>query len=385
MSLFASIKSFLAGFFQPPLVEPEILFVKHPNPKVSIVLPVYNQVDYIDQSINSVLNQTYKNIELIVVNDGSTDGTELKLAKYSDLGNVILHSQENRKLPAALNKGFEFATGDYYTWTSADNIMMPNQVELLLNYLETNLAKAFVYSNYQLIDENGEPFRERVRGYQSDHDLSYVILPNTVTEENFHDSENNFIGASFLYRREAAAIVGDYAEDLYAGEDYDYFLRLHNLFRFGHITDCLYKYRVHRNTITAKYRDCMHGKSNDPLGLKLINNIKNVSKRDKIRREYIKRDINIVDQRCCKNLEIFDDTMTVILNSSNSLKNNHVNISKIPHVLNVLILDDTVDFTDTVSFEDIDIVLANNTLASPFNKIRTISGIVNFGCQINMA
>ena len=94
---------------------------------VSIVLPVYNGEEYLEKSIESVLRQTYENFEFIIVNDGSTDHTKEIVDKYALIDNRIrvIHKQ-NEKLPKTLSRGFSEARGEFFTWTSADNIMEKN-------------------------------------------------------------------------------------------------------------------------------------------------------------------------------------------------------------------------------------------------------------------
>jgi glycosyltransferase involved in cell wall biosynthesis len=256
------------------------------EPKVSIILPIYNQANYLDEAIQGVLNQTYQKFELIIVNDGSTDNVEKIFDKYKEYKKVILLTQKNQKLPSALNNGFHFASGDYFTWTSADNIMLPNQIEKLVEYLNKNPDKGMVYSDYQAIDDKGKPLNDpNFRPHNQDRkDPSIIRLPDEVTELNFHDSGDNFIGASFMYRKEVAYVIGKYDTETFGGEDYDYWLRIHNLFSIGHIKDVLYRYRVHENTLNAKAKE-----------LRLFENIRKLLEKDKKRREFLKTTLEIVE------------------------------------------------------------------------------------------
>src|SRR5574344_1693507 len=113
---------------------------------VSIVLPVYNGEKYLAQSIESVLNQTYENIELIIVNDCSTDNSRDIAQKYANKnsGIKIIDNTENKKLPASLNIGFEAANGEYYTWTSDDNYYEPTAIEKMVQYLKTKPTDGMV-------------------------------------------------------------------------------------------------------------------------------------------------------------------------------------------------------------------------------------------------
>lgn len=108
--------------------------------KVSIIMPIYNSEKYLDMSINSVLNQTYDNWELLLINDGSTDSSEMICKKYA-MGDkrIRLFSQENRGVSAARNIGLDFATGSYITFLDSDDELEFNTLKiLLLNIIEYN-------------------------------------------------------------------------------------------------------------------------------------------------------------------------------------------------------------------------------------------------------
>jgi glycosyltransferase involved in cell wall biosynthesis len=228
-----------------------------PGPLVSIVLPVYNQAYLVDEAIAAILAQTYENWELIVVDDGSTDDLEERVRRYLGERRLLFLRQPNQRLPAALNNGFAHARGEFLTWTSADNIMLPSQLERLVAELTAHPEAGLVYSDYWAIDDKGEPLDEpRWRPHNRDAEISDLIrLPDAPTIENFHRSGDNFIGASFLYRRAVAAIVGNYADDAFGGEDYDFWLRMHLVTEFRHVAEPLYKYRVHPDTLTARAED----------------------------------------------------------------------------------------------------------------------------------
>ena len=100
---------------------------------ISIILPTYNGEKYIRESIDSILNQTYKNWELIIVNDCSTDQTPTIVDEYAtkDSRIKIINNAMNLKLPKSLNIGFKEAKGEYYTWTSDDNIFKPTALEVM--------------------------------------------------------------------------------------------------------------------------------------------------------------------------------------------------------------------------------------------------------------
>lgn len=223
-------------------------------PLVSIVLPIYNQSYLAEQAIDGVLAQTYENWELIIVDDGSRDDLETLVRRWSGNRRVLFLRQPNQKLPTALNHGFSCARGELLTWTSADNIMLPTQLERLVAELAAHPEAGLVYSDYWAIDDNGQPLVDaHWRAHNRDPEIADLIrLPDQVTIENFHHSADNFIGASFLYRRSVADIVGPYLDDAFGGEDYDFWLRMHLVTQFRHIAEPLYKYRVHADTLTRR-------------------------------------------------------------------------------------------------------------------------------------
>ena len=202
--------------------------------KISIVLPVYNGSEYLAESIESVLAQTYANWELIVVNDCSTDNT---LAIASDFANKdarikVFSNKENLKLPNTLNAGFEHATGEYYTWTSDDNKYKPDALRVMVECLEKNPDTVMVYANYKTIDSNGN------------------VIELAEKPEPKYMFVGNVVGACFLYRSDAAHKVGLYDANLFLAEDYDYWIRLYEVGKVLHIEDDLYCYRIHGKSLT---------------------------------------------------------------------------------------------------------------------------------------
>ena len=125
-------------------------------PLVSIVIPVFNGANYLKESIESALNQTYQNIEIIVINDGSTDdGLTDKIAReYSD--KIRYFSKENGGCASALNFGISKMTGEYFSWLSHDDLYnsekIENQISFLRNYKNKN---TILYSGYDVINQNG--------------------------------------------------------------------------------------------------------------------------------------------------------------------------------------------------------------------------------------
>ncbi|MHC0442737.1 glycosyltransferase family 2 protein [Flavobacterium sp. 3-210] len=201
--------------------------------KISIILPVYNGEKFLAKSIESCLNQTFKNIELIIVNDSSNDGTLNIANQYAEKDSrvKVITNSENKKLPASLNIGHNACTGDFITWTSDDNFYELDTLRILLdNLLKKNVD--IVYSNFTLIDHKDQKIRS-------------VTLPGF---ENL--IFGNFISCCFMYKKEVYQRNNGYNEAYFLIEDYDFWLRavLHS--KFYQVNQSLYNYRKHETSLT---------------------------------------------------------------------------------------------------------------------------------------
>jgi glycosyltransferase involved in cell wall biosynthesis len=220
---------------------------------VSVILPVYNQADLLVDSIESVLNQTYEDFELIVVNDGSTDGVERVLARYVGHPKVRVLTQANQQLPKALSNGFAFARGEYWTWTSADNLMHPDHLARQVAFLRDHPETSLVYADYLAIDDAGNPLSDpsfRPQNRRSP-ECPEIHLPRDPRLVNL--VQDNFIGPCFLYRALVGRVIGEYDPNL-GLEDFDYWMRVNHAFPIAHLgtDELLYRYRVHYRSLSAR-------------------------------------------------------------------------------------------------------------------------------------
>lgn len=209
------------------------------NPLISIVLPTYNGSRYLEQAIQSCLDQTYSHWELIIVDDASTDNTPELISRFLGIDpriRVVRH-ETNRKLPAALNTGFAQARGELLTWTSDDNCYRPQALAEMVEFLESHPEINVVYCDYTMIDESGQ------------------ILHSVKVNDPDHLVICNVVGCCFLYYRNVAEKIGEYSEKLYLAEDYDFWLRAANSFKIAPLHQDLYFYRRHPNTLTALKRN----------------------------------------------------------------------------------------------------------------------------------
>jgi glycosyltransferase involved in cell wall biosynthesis len=205
------------------------------NPLVSVVLPTYKRAHVLPYAIRSVLNQTYMNWELIVVDDNSPDTTPDVVKSFQDARIRYARNEQNLKLPGSLNKGFSLARGDYLTWTSDDNLFADGAIQKMVRRLQVGDCD-LVYADYYLfadIDAEGNALDKR-----------HERLPGSLQLE-----KSNHIGACFLYTRQAYETVGDYDPDLFLVEDYDYFMRIGKRFKTCHISEPLYYFRRHDDAL----------------------------------------------------------------------------------------------------------------------------------------
>lgn len=227
----------------------------HSKGLISVILPVYNGADLVGKSIESVLSQTEKNFEFIIINDGSSDNTKDIIEGYAKKDKrITVVNQENRRIPRTLSRGFSMAKGEFFTWTSADNIMPENFLERMKAELEKDEDTAMVYANMRLINEKGKTYKNH-GWFEQPFGSGNVIFPSYTSELNTYP--NNTIGAAFMYRAKAAAALGCYSYFKHTLEDYDYWMRMNSLFNIKHVSfkEPIYYYRWHSGSLTAKDKE----------------------------------------------------------------------------------------------------------------------------------
>lgn len=209
-------------------------------PLVSVIIPAFNAEPYIKECIESVLNQTYKNIEIIICDDFSTDGTRNVLGRYRKYKEIqILYNKRNLHQAAARNRCIARCKGKYILIQDADDCSEPYRIEKLMRAFEENIA--FVGSRCCYFDENGPYFNSgNLKDYPKRKDLLSGIP---------------FVHASILFKKECLEAAGGYRVSRLTrrAEDYDLILRLYGMgYRGRNINDVLYWYRVNRDTLLRR-------------------------------------------------------------------------------------------------------------------------------------
>ena len=202
---------------------------------VSVVIPVYNNAPYIAEAVQSVLSQTRQPDEIIVVDDGSTDGTEKVLRRFKTQIKYVY--QENRGEPAARNRGIRESTGECVAFLDGDDLWHANKLELQMRYLGERPSCALVYSDMSTFDEKGVIDASVTKRFQMSMP-SGRIFP-ALFERSLFGS-----GTVIFYKR-CVDTVGYFDEDLLVGSDYEMWLRIARHFDVGAVDQPLLMYRHH--------------------------------------------------------------------------------------------------------------------------------------------
>lgn len=215
------------------------------NPLVTVLMPCYNAMPYLVKALDSIINQTYKNLEILCINDGSTDDTGEVLERYAkkDARIRVIHNETNLKLIATLNKGIRLAKGEYLARMDADDVSDPRRVEKLLVFLEQKKAD-IVSCKSRYIAESGDLISEIPTKCFDTHEIkfgSYFFTP---------------IGhAPLLAKRD---LFNDYyySEKNHAlhVEDYELWTRmLDNDVKFFNLNQTLYDIRTNEESVSRKF------------------------------------------------------------------------------------------------------------------------------------
>jgi len=205
--------------------------------KVSICIPTYNRKDYLKETLESVFAQTYKNYEVVIVDDGSTDGTEQML---KDIDHPIRYCwQKNSGDAAARNKMVKLAQGEFITFIDSDDLLMHDAVDRMMNVMEAEDEEVIVYSPYLRIDQNGHVYGRFKSRLYSGHITKYLF-------------QNIFVySCGSMFPKKVLEIANGFDTSLPVCSDYDLWLRLSLKYRFIALTEPTFKRRRHTGNLSA--------------------------------------------------------------------------------------------------------------------------------------
>jgi glycosyltransferase involved in cell wall biosynthesis len=216
------------------------------QPLCSILIPAYNVDRYIAEAVESALSQTYRPIEVVIVNDGSTDGTHDAIVPYLDAPEVVYVDQANRGLAGARNSGFAASHGSLVALLDGDDTWMPERLDRCVRELRENPSLGWVTSDTYLI-ENGVRTQRKYRNYSES-----TVPPDRQLDEI---ARRNFMFVGGVIRRELFERYGTFDESLRQAEDYDLWIRfMLGGERVGLIEEPLGWYRMRDDSLSANSR-----------------------------------------------------------------------------------------------------------------------------------
>ena len=216
------------------------------NPEVSVVMSAFNSEEFISDSINSILNQEFKDFEFIIVNDGSTDNTLSIINKYQKIDNRIkVINQKNCGIPKSLNNAVSVANSNFIARIDADDISLPSRLSTQLKYLKSNSNLGFVFSSFILIDKSGKKIQKKIISTNS-----YQVRSNLL------NGINNIAHSSVMFRKDLFFEVGKYRNRFKKSQDIDLWIRMTDKYEFSNAgSEPLVFIRNHDNQISRNEND----------------------------------------------------------------------------------------------------------------------------------
>jgi len=246
-------------------------------PKVSIVIPAYNASNYLAEAIDSALAQTYPNIEIIVVNDGSKDDRKTEQIALSYGSKIRYFYKENGGSSSALNLGIDRMTGEWFSWLSHDDLYKPNKIKKQIDYMNTlgcdvsSISRHVFFSASELIDAKGKIIRpyNRKKAFAISSKIEkyphngYLIAEPTVY--NFH-------GCSCLVHKSVFTDVGTFDESLRLLNDVDFWFRVYAAgYKIHYIPESLVMGRIHANQVSKSIGFSYHNPEQDMFWERSLN------------------------------------------------------------------------------------------------------------------
>jgi glycosyltransferase involved in cell wall biosynthesis len=217
---------------------------------VSVIIPVFNREDYVAEAIKSVLSQTYKNIEAVLINDGSSDISldilESFQKKYPELIKVI--NQPNQGQIVARNNGIHGSSGEFVAFLDSDDSWHKNKLELQIPHFKNDIG--LVYSGVEFINSDG-----KITGVDIPASIKGSLFPYLLVK-------NRMVGGTVVVRRSVLDEVGFFDEAFQAAENWDLWLRVSIRFSTSFVAEPLVKYRIHAGNMSGDNKLMLEAKRN---------------------------------------------------------------------------------------------------------------------------
>lgn len=210
------------------------------KPHISVVMPVFNVEKFIKEALNSILEQTYTNFELIAINDGSPDNSLQILKQYAKADERIrVISQDNQGLVATLNHGISLARGEYIARMDPDDVSFPRRFEQQVEILDTKPEVVLVAGGFEVIDEDSEFLYREVLPVDSDDIKRSMLLRNPIAH------------GSVMFRKSTFEKIGQYSDSCGPMEDFYLWTQMARLGDIEAVEPAIYRWRVNQAGITS--------------------------------------------------------------------------------------------------------------------------------------
>lgn len=206
------------------------------NPLVTVYITNYNYDQYLEQAIQSVLDQNFQDIEILIIDDGSTDNSMEIINRFEKLKNVFVILQKNRGLTVSNNVALKMARGKYFMRLDADDYLDPHCLEIMVSRMEKDKGLSLIFPDYYEVDENGEIINQ-VRRHDFSKDVSLLDQPAH--------------GACSMIRTETLKEVGGYDESFDRQDGYDLWLKLIDDYKVSNVNLPLFFYRKHTSSLSS--------------------------------------------------------------------------------------------------------------------------------------
>jgi glycosyltransferase involved in cell wall biosynthesis len=217
------------------------------QPLVSVIIPNYNYANYLREAVESVLSQTYKNIEIIVVDDGSKDKSAEVLQEFGDKITVIF--QQNAGVSAARNNGVANSKGEYIAFLDADDVWLAEKIEKQIKLFSEDKTLGLVHVGVQDIDGNGNNLDVHLDGLSGEVSHEFLLLNRAVVLGG---------GSGLMITRKAFNEVDGFDLRLSTSADWDLFYQISSRYQVGFIEEILLKYRIHGSNMHSSVRVMEH-------------------------------------------------------------------------------------------------------------------------------
>jgi len=212
------------------------------NPKVTVLMTVYNGERYLKECIDSVLNQPFKDFEFLVIDDCSMDNSRSIVKSYKDDRIRLIENKKNLSQVSSLNIGLEHARGEYIARIDADDVMLPNRLERQLNFLNSRTDVALAGSWGDVIDERGDTIAISKLPVRNEEIIVGILIGEFIS-----------VHSSVMFRKDIILEVGKYNEDFSFTEDFKLIIDLLvKGYKINNIPERLIKYRLHNDRISVR-------------------------------------------------------------------------------------------------------------------------------------